>query len=68
MRRLARRYQHLTGEIKDADTELHDLVATAAPGMTTLVHGTAGITLSEFEIEAAIAEIERYVALAQDFP
>jgi hypothetical protein len=36
--------------------------------MTTLVHGTAGITLSEFEIEAAIAEIERYVALAQDFP
>jgi len=37
LRRLARRYQHLTGEIKDADTELHDLVATAAPGMTDLL-------------------------------
>jgi len=37
LRRLARRYQHLTGEIKDADTELHDLVATAAPGMTNLL-------------------------------
>ena len=37
MRRLARRYQHLTGEIKDADTELHDLVATAAPAMTNLL-------------------------------
>ena len=34
LRRLARRYEHLTVEIKDADTELHALVATAAPGMT----------------------------------
>jgi len=35
--RLARRHQHLTGEIKDADTELHDLVTTAAPAMTDLL-------------------------------
>jgi transposase len=37
LRRLTRRYQHLTGEIKDADTELHDLVAITAPGMTDLL-------------------------------
>jgi transposase len=33
LRRLARRHQHLTTEITDADAELHGLVATAAPGM-----------------------------------
>jgi hypothetical protein len=32
LRRLTRRHQHLTSEIKDADAELHSLVATAAPG------------------------------------
>ncbi|MGH3605069.1 MAG: IS110 family transposase [Pseudonocardiaceae bacterium] len=37
LRRLARRHQHLTTEIKDADAELHGLVATAAPGMTDLL-------------------------------
>lgn len=37
LRRLARRHQHLTTEIKDADVELHGLVATAAPGMTDLL-------------------------------
>jgi transposase len=37
LRRLARRHQHLTTEIKDADAELHSLVATAAPGMTDLL-------------------------------
>src|SRR5947209_1322981 len=37
LRRLARRHQHLTTEIKDADVELHGLVATAAPGMTYLL-------------------------------
>ena len=37
LRRLARRHQHLTTEIKDADAELHDLVTTAAPGMTDLL-------------------------------
>jgi transposase len=37
LRRLARRYQHLTTEITDADAELHGLVATAAPGMTDLL-------------------------------
>jgi transposase len=34
LRRLARRHQHLSTEINDADAELHGLVATAAPGMT----------------------------------
>ncbi|MCA1694989.1 MAG: transposase [Actinobacteria bacterium] len=33
LRRLARRHQHLTTEITDADAELHGLVATAAPGI-----------------------------------
>jgi hypothetical protein len=37
LRRLARRHQHLTTEIKDADAELHGLVATAAPGITDLL-------------------------------
>ena len=37
LRRLARRHQHLTTEIKDADAELRSLVATAAPGMTDLL-------------------------------
>jgi hypothetical protein len=37
LRRLARRHQHLTTEITDADGELHGLVATAAPGMTDLL-------------------------------
>jgi transposase len=37
LRRLARRHQHLTTEIKDADAELHGLVAMAAPGMTDLL-------------------------------
>jgi transposase len=37
LRRLARRHQHLITEIKDADAELHGLVATAAPGMTDLL-------------------------------
>jgi transposase len=37
LRRLARRHQHLTAEIKDADAELRSLVATAAPGMTDLL-------------------------------
>jgi hypothetical protein len=37
LRRLTRRHQHLTTEIKDADVELHGLVATAAPGMTDLL-------------------------------
>jgi len=37
LRRLARRHQHLTTEIKDADAELHSLVATAAPGTTDLL-------------------------------
>jgi transposase len=32
LRRLARRHQHLTTEFKDADAELHALVASAAPG------------------------------------
>ncbi len=37
LRRLACRHQHLSTEIKDADAELHGLVATAAPGMTDLL-------------------------------
>ena len=37
LRRLAHRHQHLTAEIQQADTELHDLVAAAAPGMTELL-------------------------------
>jgi transposase len=35
LRRLARRYQFLTTEIRLADAELRDLVTTAAPGMLT---------------------------------
>ncbi|WPB94300.1 transposase [Streptomyces malaysiensis] len=37
LRRLARRYQHLTEEIAEADTELEPLVAQAAPGLVELV-------------------------------
>jgi transposase len=37
LRRLARRHQHLTTEITDANAELHGLVVTAAPGMTDLL-------------------------------
>lgn len=37
MRRLAARYQHLTAEITDADSELHELVTAAAPDLLTLV-------------------------------
>ncbi|MFJ6662286.1 IS110 family transposase, partial [Streptomyces sp. NPDC091377] len=37
LRRLARRYQHLTEEIAEADAELDPLVAQAAPGLVELV-------------------------------
>ena len=37
LRRLARRYQHLTEEIAEADAELEPLVAQAAPGLVELV-------------------------------
>ncbi|MFC7308999.1 IS110 family transposase [Streptomyces monticola] len=37
LRRLARRYQHLTEEIAEADAELEPLVAKAAPGLVELV-------------------------------
>ncbi|SHH35667.1 IS110 family transposase [Streptomyces sp. 3214.6] len=37
LRRLARRYQHLTGEIAEADAELDPLVAQAAPGLVELI-------------------------------
>ncbi|WP_455362666.1 IS110 family transposase [Streptomyces sp. SYSU K21746] len=36
LRRLARRYQHLTDEITDADNELKPLVAAAAPELVAL--------------------------------
>lgn len=36
LRRLARRYQHLTEEITEADTELEPLVAQAAPTLVAL--------------------------------
>ncbi|MFE4674515.1 transposase, partial [Streptomyces sp. NPDC056723] len=36
LRRLARRYQHLTEEIAEADAELDALVAQAAPGLVDL--------------------------------
>jgi transposase len=36
LRRLARRHQHLTEEIADADAELRPLVAHAAPGLVAL--------------------------------
>lgn len=36
LRRLARRYQHLTGEIADADAELEPLVAQTAPTLVAL--------------------------------
>ncbi|MFG2662569.1 transposase, partial [Streptomyces sp. NPDC048425] len=36
LRRLARRYQHLTEEIAEADAELDPLVAQAAPGLVDL--------------------------------
>ncbi|MDP9613716.1 transposase [Streptomyces demainii] len=37
LRRLARRYQHLTEEIAQADAELHPLVAQAAPSLAELI-------------------------------
>ncbi|MFJ8002981.1 IS110 family RNA-guided transposase [Streptomyces fagopyri] len=37
LRRLARRYQHLTEEIAGADAELDPLVALAAPGLVDLI-------------------------------
>jgi transposase len=37
LRRLARRHQHLTEEITDADTELRPLVTQAAPQLVTLL-------------------------------
>ncbi|MFC9456492.1 transposase, partial [Streptomyces sp. NPDC056983] len=37
LRRLARRYQHLTEEIAEADAELDPLVAQAAPGLVDLI-------------------------------
>ncbi|MFF1848043.1 IS110 family transposase [Streptomyces sp. NPDC058217] len=37
LRRLARRYQHLTQEIAEADAELDPLVAQAAPGLVDLI-------------------------------
>lgn len=37
LRRLARRYQHLTEEIAEADAELEPLVAQAAPGLVELI-------------------------------
>ncbi|MFD3471413.1 hypothetical protein ACFWWM_34695 [Streptomyces sp. NPDC058682] len=37
LRRLARRYEHLTQEIAEADSELEPLVAQAAPGLVELV-------------------------------
>ncbi|MFJ3337762.1 transposase, partial [Streptomyces sp. NPDC086766] len=37
LRRLSRRYQHLTEEISEADAELGPLVAHAAPGLVELV-------------------------------
>jgi transposase len=37
LRRLARRYQHLTEEIAQADAELDPLVAQAAPGLVDLI-------------------------------
>jgi transposase len=37
LRRLARRYQHLTQEIAEADAELEPLVAQAAPGLVELI-------------------------------
>ncbi len=67
LRRLARRYQHLTTEISEADTELHALVASAAPelvelpGVGTEVAGqlltTAGDNPERLTSEAAFAHL-----------
>lgn len=67
LRRLARRYQHLTQEIADADAELDPLVAQAAPGLMDLIGVgtetaaqlliTAGDNPDRLKSEAAFAHL-----------
>ncbi|MFJ7272768.1 IS110 family transposase [Streptomyces sp. NPDC099050] len=51
LRRLARRYQHLTEEISDADRELKPLVAQAAPTLVDL-HGVGTETAGQLLVTA----------------
>ncbi|WP_307808148.1 IS110 family transposase [Streptomyces oryzae] len=67
LRRLARRYQHLTEEIAEADAELEPLIAQAAPGLVELVGVgtetaaqlliTAGDNPDRLKSEASVAHL-----------
>lgn len=67
LRRLARRYQHLTAEITDADADLKELVTATAPALPALVGvgvevagqllTTAGDNPERLHSEAAFAHL-----------